>query len=141
MNKAREGPTLGVHAWSWARFEDRKLVLLAYRPSVPGVARPLSRPIDEARVKGAVQSNVPVFVASKSSDDIASSRDLAIVPYADAKVVVRRESAGNAEITSHYFGGATSQGHVAIESGQLRITARERNPAGMPLEWIEVHIS
>jgi hypothetical protein len=59
----------------------------------------------------------------------------------DAEVVVRRESAGNAEITSHYFGGATSRGHVAIESGQLKITARERNPAGMPLEWIEVHIS
>jgi hypothetical protein len=136
-----EGPTLGAHAWSWARFEDQKLVLLAYRPSVPGVARPLSRPIDDPRVKGAVRSNVPVLVASKSSDDIASSRDLAIVPYGDSEVVVRRESAGNAKITSHYFGGATSRGQVAIENGQLKITARERNPAGMPLEWIEVHIS
>jgi hypothetical protein len=136
-----EGPTLGAHARSWARFEAGQLVVLAFRPPVPGDPRPLARQTDDPRVKGAVQSNVPLVVASKTGDSIASSGNLAIVPYGDAEVVLRRQLGRKAEIISHYFGAAPIRSQGMIENGQLKISARERNPAGVPLEWIEVNIS
>jgi hypothetical protein len=136
-----EAPTLGAHARSWARFEAGQLVLLAFRPPVPGDPRALARQTNDARVKGAVQSNVPLVVASKTNDSIASSGNLAIVPYGDGEVVLRRQVGSKAEIISHYFGGAPTRNQATIEKGELKITARERNSAGAPLEWIEVHVS
>jgi hypothetical protein len=136
-----EAPTLGAHARSWARIEAGQLVLLAFRPPVPGDSRPLARQTDDPRVKGAVLSSTPVVVASKTGDSIASSGNLAIVPYGDGEIVIRRQSGTKAEIISHYFGETATRSHASIENGQLKITALERNPAGKPLEWIEVHIS
>ena len=136
-----EAPTLGAHARSWARIEAGQLVLLAFRPPVPGDSRPLARQTDDPRVKGAVLSSTPVVVASKTGDSIASSGNLAIVPYGDGEIVIRRQSGTKAEIISHYFGETATRSHASIENGQLKITVLERNPAGKPLEWIEVHIS
>ncbi len=136
-----EGPTLGAHARSWARFEAGQLVLLAFRPPVPGDPRPLARQTDDPRIKGAVLSGAPVIVASKTGDSIASSGNLAIVPYGDGQIVLRREFGSKAEIISHYFGGAVTTNQVSIAKDELKITACERNPAGKPLEWIEVLIS
>ena len=45
-----EGSTLGAHARSWARIEAGQLVLLAFRPPVPGNFRPLARQTDDKRV-------------------------------------------------------------------------------------------
>jgi hypothetical protein len=136
-----EASTLGAHARSWARFEAGQLVLLAIRPPVPGDPRPLARQTDDPRIKGAVLSGAPVIVASKTGDSIASSRNLAIVPYGDGQIVLRRQFGSKAEIISHYFGGAVTTNQVSIAKDELKITACERNPAGKPLEWIEVLIS
>jgi hypothetical protein len=136
-----EAPTLGAHARSWARFEAGQLVLLAFRPPVLGDPRALARQTNDARVKGAVQSNIPLVVASKTSDSIASSGNLAIVPYGDGEVVLRRHAGSKAEIISHYFREAPTRNQATIENGELKITMRARNSAGTPLEWIEVHVS
>jgi hypothetical protein len=136
-----EAPTLGAHARSWARIEAGQLVLFAFRPPVPGDFRPLARQTDDPRVKGAVQCGVPVVVASKTGDSIASSGNLAIVPYGDGEIVLRRNLGTTAEIISHYFGDAVTKSRAPIENGQLRISALQRNPTGKPLEWIEVRIS
>ncbi len=48
-----EAPTFGAHARSWARFEGGELVLLAFRPPIPGEQNPLAsqaeRPASEGR--------------------------------------------------------------------------------------------
>src|ERR1039458_7892574 len=85
-----EAPTLGAHARSWARIEAGQLVLLAFRPPVPSDYRPLARQTDDPRVKGAVLSSTPVAVASKTGDSIASSGNLAIVPYGDGEIEIGR---------------------------------------------------
>jgi hypothetical protein len=136
-----EAPTLGAHARSWARIEAGQLVLFAFRPPVPGDFRPLARQTDDPRVKGAVQCGVPVVVASKTGDSIASSGNLAIVPYGDGEIVLRRNLGKTAEIISHYFGDAVTESRAPIENGQLKIAALQRNATGKPLEWIEVHVS
>jgi hypothetical protein len=136
-----EAPTLGAHARSWARFEKGELVLFAYRPAVAGDPRPLARQSKDPRVTGALQSNVPVVVSSKTAQSIAHSEHLAIVPYGDAEIVLRRQSGKKAEIISHYFKGVKTSSPATIEGGELKIAARARSAAGEPLEWVEVHIS
>ena len=136
-----EAPTLGAHARTWARLEAGQLVLLAYRPPVPGDPRMLARQTDDPRVKGAVVCAMPVVVASRTGDGIASSGDLAMVPYGAGEVVLRRSLGTKAEIVSHYFGGEVTRSQAPIEDGELKVSAQERNAEGKPLEWIEVHIS
>ena len=136
-----EAPTLGAHARSWARIEAGQLVLLAFRPPMPGDPRTLARQTDDPRVKGAVQSSIPVVVASKTGDSISASSSLAIVPYGNGEIVLRRQFGSKAEIISHYFGEAVTKGEVTIANGELKVSVHERNPTGTPLEWIEVRIS
>jgi len=136
-----EAATLGAHARTWARMEAGQLVLLAYRPPVPGEPRILARQTDDPRIKGAVQSSVPVVVASKTGDGIASSGSLALVAYGGGEIVIRRSLGTKAEMMSHYFGDAVTRSQASIENGELRVMVAERNLAGKPLEWIEVRIS
>ena len=100
LDYVAEAPTLGAHARSWARIEAGQLVLLAFRPPVPGDPRPLARQSDDPRVKGAVRSSVPVVVASKTGDSIASGGNLAMVPYGGGEIVIRRNLGTKAEIVS-----------------------------------------
>jgi hypothetical protein len=142
LDTVSEAPTLGAHARSWARFEDGQLVLLAWRPPVPGEENPLMQPkAVDPRVKDAVHAGVPVVVASKTAESIARSSQLAIVSYGGGEISILRQRGEKAEIFSHYFGDTVTQSHASIEGGWLKLTAEERNPAGKPLEWIEVHIS
>jgi hypothetical protein len=101
----------------------------------------LARQSDDPRVKGAVRSSVPVVVASKTGDSIASGGNLAMVPYGGGEIVIRRNLGTRAEIVSHYFGEAVTRSQATIANGELKIDAVERNTAGKPLEWIEVRIS
>ena len=142
LDTISEAPTHGARARSWARFEAGQLVLLAWRPPVPGEENPLMQPkAVDPRVKDAVHSRVPVVVASKTSDSITRSDKLAIVPYGGGEIVLRRQQGKQAEILSHYFGDTVTQSHASIEGGRLKLIAEERNAAGRPLEWIEVRIS
>ena len=141
LDTVSEAPTLGAHARSWARFEQGQLVLLAYRPHPAGEGNQLmSSTESDPRVKDAIHSGVPVVVSSRSSEDLAHSGSLALVAYGQGEIVVRRQQGRQAEIRSHYFGGAVIESHASIEGGQLKVMAVEHS-AGAPLEWIEVHVS
>jgi hypothetical protein len=135
-------PTYGAHARSWARFEKEQLVLFAYRPPVPGTENPLiSLAESDPRVNDMIRSKVPVIVAAKGSENITRSEKLAVVAYGAGEIDIRRQRGKQAEIVSHYFGGASTKGSASIKDGRLKLTVLEHNPAGAPLEWIDVSIS
>ena len=92
IDTVSQAPTLGAHARSWARFESGQLVLLAWRPPVPGEENPLmqTKAVD-ARVTDAVHSRVPVVVASKTAESIARSSQLAIAPYGSGEISILRK--------------------------------------------------
>lgn len=136
-----EAPTRGAHARSWARMEDGQLVLLALRPSIPGDKDPLSSRFSVASMKDAVQSNVPVVVASRDNDNITKSARLAVVPYGSGKIAIHRKQGIRADILSHYFDGTVVKSQSTIEGEQLKLLAEEYNSARMPLEWIEINVS
>ena len=141
INYLLEAPSQGAHPRSWARFEEGNLVLLAMRPSLAWEASPLSLNTDDPRIKNAVRCVAPVVVASKTNEGIASTSKLAIVPYGEGEIVVRRETGKKAEIVAHYFGDVSEiRSSTAIGNGELKLAAQERNAAGVPLEWIEVNI-
>jgi hypothetical protein len=135
-------PTNGAHARSWARIENGQLVLLAFRPSIPGEENPLVHASDiDPRVKGAVRSTSPVVVAALGSQSIARSNQLAVVAYGEGEIDIRREQGGQAEILCHYFGGAMITAKAPITNDRLKFDVYQRNAAGELLEWVEVNIS
>ena len=136
-----EAPTFGAHARSWARIEGGELVLLAFRPPIPGEQNPLASQLTDPRVRDVVQSSAPVIIASRDNKGITRSSKLAVVSYAGGEIILRRQEGREAEIRSHYFGDTTTQSKATIEDGRLRITVEERNSAGKPLEWMEISIS
>ena len=141
IHTVSQAPTLGAHARSWARFEGGKLVLLAFRPPGSGAENQLaSRGID-SRVRGAVDSAVPVLVASKTDGSISQSTRLAVVPYGEGVIKIARQRGREAAVVSHYMGESVAHEQVLIDSGYLTLTAKSHNSLGKPLEWIEVTIS
>ncbi len=136
-----EAPTFGAHARSWARIEDGQLVLLSFRPPIPGEQNPLALQSTDPIVKDVVHSSAPVVIASKGSDGITRDNALAIVSYGSGDIILRRQQGKLAQIISHYFGDAVTHTEAQIEDGHLKIVAVDRNSEGAPLEWIEVHIS
>jgi hypothetical protein len=136
-----EAPTRGAHARSWARMEQGQLMLLAFRPAVPGEFNPLAPQPEDPRIKDVVRAQTPVVVASRESVGITRSSHLAVVPFADGEILIRRHQGSRAEAVSHYFGNASVPGKASIKGGFLLIVANQRGPGGKPLEWIEVHIS
>lgn len=136
-----EAPTFGAHARSWARIEDGQLVVLAFRPSIPGEENLLASESSDPLFKDMVNSRVPVVVASCGADSITRDAELTVVPYGEDKITIRRETGEHAKAISHYFGGTVTQEEAPILDGQLKINAVVRNTAGQPLEWIEVQIS
>ena len=136
-----EAPTFGAHARSWARIEGGELVLLAFRPPVPGEQNPLASQLTDPRVRDVVQSTAPVIIASRDSKGITRSSKLAVVSYAGGDIILRRQVGREAEIRSHYFGDTSTQSTAPIEDGRLKIRVEERNSAGKALEWMEISIS
>ncbi len=134
LGSISQAPTFGAHARSWARFEDGELVLLAFRPVKRGEENPLTAQLD------VVHSEAPVIVSSRDAASITRTGTLAIVSYGGGQIMLRRQRGTQAEITSHYFGGALVQSSAAIKDGMLTLTAHEQGPAGKPLEWMEVRI-
>ncbi|HTY82737.1 MAG TPA: hypothetical protein VMB19_00895 [Silvibacterium sp.] len=136
-----EAPTFGAHARSWARMEGGQLVLLAYRPPVPGEENALQAQATSPLVRDAIHSGVPVVVASRGKSSISKDGELALVAYGGGEISILRESGTQAQIVSHYFGGAASPGQASIRDGRLTISVADHNADGKPLEWIEIHIS
>jgi len=141
LGSISEAPTYGAHARSWARLEDRQLVLFAYRPPIAGEANPLASEATNPLIRNAVQSSVPVVVASRGKSSISKDEELAMVAYGGGEISILRENGKQAEIVSHYFGGEAAQKQASIHDGRLTITVADHSATGKPLEWIDIHIS
>jgi hypothetical protein len=131
------GPARGARSASWARLEGGKLVGAALRAhGLDG--RQGSRKFGEV-----VETTASVVVASKTSDELSRASKLAVVPYGEGELRLRRadRGTGHAEATVHSFGGKTEVSRIEIRDGLLRVPLRERGEKnGAPVEWIEVSI-
>jgi hypothetical protein len=87
-----------------------------------------------------VSTNASVVVASRTKDGIAQADQLAIVPYGDGELMLKRAGGVSAEITEHYFRGGKSTQQIPISSGVLRVPLHEKGDDGTIVEWYEVDI-
>jgi hypothetical protein len=128
--------TRGAHSSSWARFEGGELVGVALR------TRRLNGQVAPAKFRANVQTSASVVATSKTSDGIATSTKLAVVPYGDGELVIQRSDrqASEATVTEHYFGGSSKESRIEIREGKLRLPLRERDENGSPVEWIELNV-
>lgn len=126
------GPERGPHVPSWARSEDGKVVLVALRQIGFDGRKGLGRYGD------LVSTNTSVVVASQTQYGLAEAERLAIVPYGDGVVVLKRSGGATADITEHYFRGGESKQQLAIVGGVLRVPLREKAADGAIVEWYEV---
>ena len=129
-----EAPTRGAHSRSWARVENDRVVLLAIRP-------PFTAPREAYGVRDMIEVHAPVVVASRTSEDITRSNRLAIVPYGDGEISIRRQQGRRAEVVTHHFGGAVTEANTAINSGRLKLPLAERAASNNFVEWIDVRIT
>ena len=90
-----------------------------------------------ARIAGAQRE----ILNSKTSDGIAKATKLAVVPYGEGELVIRRadRQASEVVVTEHYFGGTSKESRTEIRGGVLRLPLRGRGEKGSPLEWMEVN--
>lgn len=135
LDEAYTGAARGAHASSWARREHGELVLVALRRRRFGGGQAAKK------FKDQVSTTAPVVVASKTSVGLARAAKLAVVPYGDGQVSIRREGGGMAMITEHHFGGGKTTKHIDIAYGRLKVPLREHADDGSVVEWIEVDIS
>jgi hypothetical protein len=128
------GPVRGAHAWSWARIENGEVVLVALRE------RCLDGRKGAGKFRDLVSANTSVVVASKTRDGIERATKLAVVPYGEGALTVKREAGAfpSVSMTEHYFGGRSNVRRLSVESGRLRVPLRERSEDGSILEWIEL---
>jgi len=128
--------TRGGHASSWVRFESNQPVLVALRmqriDGGPG----------KSEFSGMVSTTASVVIASKTAEALNQTAKLAVVPYGDGRLTLRRRSQAqaSAEIVERYFGGQSQARHVEIPNGVLEIPLREAGDHGSPVEWIEIEI-
>ena len=128
--------TRGAHTSSWARFEGGELVGVALRtPRLHGREGPV-------KFRDIVQTSASVVAASKTSDGIARTIKLAVVPYGEGELVIQRSDGQTSEaaVTEHYFGGNSKESRIEIGEGKLRLPLRERDEKGSPVEWIELNV-
>lgn len=129
------GPERGPHIPSWARMENGEVVLVALR-RVGFDGRKCS-----GKFRDLVSTNASVVVASKTHDGIAATDQLAIVPYGDGEVTLKRTRGASAQVTEHYFQGGKASKQAAIANGEMRIPLRETTDEGAIVEWVEVAVS
>lgn len=129
-------PTRGARTRSWARLENNELVLLALRHD--GVRESKPEEFDDL-----VQTTAPVVVASRTAEGIQHTSSLAIVPYGDGELRIKRsaDKGQSAEIIEHTWGDRTEKiAQASVQDGILVIRLRERNDQGLPVEWIEARV-
>ncbi|MBS1816284.1 MAG: hypothetical protein JSS87_15545 [Acidobacteria bacterium] len=134
-----EAATRGAHAHSWARVEKGKVVLIAHRPAVWGDGVD----VNDAKWKRftrVVTSTAPVIVSSRTGEDLAVSRHLAVVGMSDGSVTIARRQGSRARVTVHLLGGKTSERVVPVKDGKLTLAVETHGAGRVPVEWYEVHI-
>jgi hypothetical protein len=134
VDAAFHGPARGAHVSSWARIEQGEVVLVALRE------RRWDGRKGSGKFRDLVATNTTVVVASKNQEGIARASRLAVVPYGDGELILKREGngAGNAEVTEHYFRGGTAKNRISVHNARVHVPLRERSQSGSLVEWIEV---
>jgi hypothetical protein len=88
------------------------------------------------------ETSASVVVASKTAEGIGRASRLAIVPYGDGELRIRRagEQAKPVEVIEHAWGNRLGKSvSIPVKDGTLAIPLRERIDDGSPVEWIEVN--
>ncbi|HEX5484217.1 MAG TPA: hypothetical protein VFZ08_16485 [Terriglobia bacterium] len=134
-----EAPTRGAHSRSWARYENNELVLLAIRP--PCDANIAYDESESSQVRDAIHTTAPVVVASRTTDGIGKTDSLGVVPYADGEVSIRRTQGGEAEVTDHWFGGASTHRRAQLQNGFCQLAVKLKGDNNALLEWIDIRFS
>jgi hypothetical protein len=128
--------TRGARSPSWARMENDQVVLLALRACRGLGGKGAAKFADWA------EASASVVVASKSAEGVERASRLAIVPYGDGELRIRRagKQAKSAEIIEHAWGNRLGRSvSIPVKNGTLTIPLRERADDGSPVEWIEVN--
>jgi len=131
------GPTRGAHTASWARFENGELVGLALR------TRRWDGRAASGKLRDVAETTAPVVVVSKTDYGLAQAAKLAVVPYGEGQLVIHRkgQAAASASAIEHCFDGTAKASRVEIRDVALRLTLRERDEKGSPIEWVEVNVA
>jgi hypothetical protein len=128
--------TRGARSPSWARMENGEVVLLALRAGQGSLGKAAAKFADLA------ETSASVVVASKTAEGIERASRLAVVPYGDGELRIRRAGAEMkpAEIIEHAWGNRLGKSvSIPVKDGTLTIPLRERADDGSPVEWIEVN--
>jgi hypothetical protein len=130
------GAQRGAHSSSWARIENGEVVLVALRE------RRLDGQKGSGKFRDLVSSTTSAVVASKTNDGLARASKLAVVPYGDGELTLKREAGDSthADATEHYFGGGSKTRQLTIQNGLLHVALRERAEDGSVIEWIELNV-
>jgi hypothetical protein len=129
-------PTRGARSPSWARMENGEVVLLALRTCDGLGGKGAGKYADLA------ETSASVVVASKTAESIGHASRLAIVPYGDGELKIRRagEEMKPAQLIEHAWGNRLGKSvSIPVKNGTLTIPLRERTDDGSPVEWIEVN--
>ncbi len=128
------GPVRGAHCSSWARLENGEVVMVALRKYR------LTGGEGAKRFRDVVSTTASVVVASKTEDGLTRASTLAVIPYGDGELSLKRDRAGsgNAQLTEHYFGGGRATSRLRVQNGALHMPLRERGEDGSIVEWNEV---
>jgi hypothetical protein len=121
----------GAHTSSWIRRENGKVVLIALRK------HRLDGREGSGRYGDWITTTASVVVASKTDDDLQSARQLAIVPYGDGELRLKRLN-GLHIVREHFFGGKETTSRARVSDGILRLKLRQQSAGGVPLEWMEI---
>lgn len=123
---------------SWARWEGDDAVLVALRP------RHFDNRAGVTEFRDLVRTDAAVVVGSLTERDLASTGRLAVVPFGDGTVRVRRavpaDAAATGEIRAvvHVFGGGSLPATATMHGDWLFVGVAERCGDGRDVEWIEI---
>jgi hypothetical protein len=126
LRDAETGPA----ARSWARIERGEPVVVVARPRDGAV---VMTPL--------VTSDCRVAVASLTDAGIATSATIAVVPFDDGDVIVRRTAAGVPHVRAHMLDGGEALIEWELVDNGIRLRARTSAGNGSPVEWIEVRFT
>ncbi len=118
-------PIRAAHATSWARYEAGELAGVALRDRVWPAA--------------GIEATAPVVIASRGSKGLHQASRLALVPYGDGELQLKRSvSSRPVEVRLHLADGTKESGRATLADGSLRLAFRERTDRGALVEWIEI---
>jgi hypothetical protein len=89
-----------------------------------------------------IECNTSVVVASKTNQGIEKASRLAVVPFGEGELILKRTGEARSVVaTEHYFGGGKKTNPLIMQNGRLRLLLREKATSGTLIEWIEIGVA